>query len=94
MKLSRKSSSSVESGQTESYHFEIATTLPLPFFHFPFPQSLPPHQSLRAPVVFTTRLSRVLGYSTVNLNSVLSPGGHTSLGYSAAAGQAGHLARR
>lgn len=78
MKLFRKSCSSVESGQTESCHFKIA----------------PPHQLLRAPIVFTTRFSWVLGCSSVNLNSVLGPGGHTSLGYSTAAGQAGHLAKR
>ena len=53
-----------------------------------------PHQSLRAPAVFTTRLSRVLGRSTVSLNSILGPGGHVSLGYFAAASQTGHLARR
>lgn len=53
-----------------------------------------PHQSLRAPVVFTARLPWVLGRSTMNLNSILGPGSHTSLGYSAAASQTGHLARR
>lgn len=70
--------------------YERATPLPRPSFcHF-----LSPHRSLRTPVVFTTRLSGVLGCSTVNLDSVLAPGGHAALGHSATAGQAGHLAGR
>lgn len=62
-------------------------------FTSPTPKTSP-HRSLRASVVFTTWLPRVLGCSTVNFNSVLGPGDHSAVGYSAAAGQAGHLARR
>jgi len=51
------------------------------------------YQSLRAPIVLTTRLPRVFCCSTVCFNPVLGPGGHTALGYSAASSRGGHLAR-
>lgn len=67
-------------------------TEPLPLLTSLFSTPSSCYRSLWIPVVFTTRLAGVLGRSTMNLDSFLGPGGHTSLGHLAAAGQAGHLA--
>lgn len=91
IELFRKPCSGVNNGQSPTFlkGLELYPSLCSAFFHFPFP-----HRSSRIPVVFTTRLPRVLGCATVNLNSVLGPGSHIALAYFATAGQAGDLVGR